>query len=373
MGRKQAQERHRRRRRKEIEETGFWSGLSSRIDDGKLIPIISDAVYSDPIFDIDGDGILGVSVGEEPDEDVACLSIGEQLAQEYAYYSRFPLAEGHRMANVALFNSVTNKTDRIAAKSEYLNWLKSELLFRAEEDADVEPATIAELKDELEKPFAHVVNRLGYPKATAGQRDVLELLAQLKLPVYITTSYFDFLERALLANRVTPQTQICFWNGKPQSYIDVSHETRHHPQPSSENPIVYHLFGHEAYPDSLVLTEDDFLDYLVKLSADLGQKEPILPHYLRERLTLSSLVLLGYRPGDWDFRILFRGLIAAASNIEMLNLAIQFDDRQSRAVASTEEIRAYLERYFHPLFDVEWSSTYDFVAGLYDTWDRNRR
>jgi len=356
-----------------MEQTGFWPGLCNRIDEGRLIPIISEAVSTDLIFDIDGDGELGISADEDGEDGDAELSIREQLSKAYAYWSHYPLNDDHRLARVALYNSVTNKTDRLAAKKEYLYWLKGELLFQAKYDPDADQETVEELADDLDKPLSHLVNRLAYPKAISGRSDPLDLLAKLKLPIYITTSYFDFLERALKANKVTPRTQICFWNGKPSSYVEDSHATDHHPELSSDNPIVYHLFGYEAYPESLVLTEDDFLDFLVKLSADVGQTAPILPHYLRERLTLSSLLLLGYRPGDWDFRIMFRGLIAAASNIELLNLAIQFDPEERRDSVSTGEIKDYLNGYFKPAFDVEWDSAHGFASKLYDAWDRQRR
>lgn len=372
MGRDQAKKRRRRRKQEELEETGFWPGLCNRIDEGKLIPIISDTVYNDLIFDIDGDGILGLNA-DESQNDAAQHNIREQLAKSYAYWSNFPLKEDHRLARVSLFNSVTNKTDKLAAKKEYLHWLKSELLFQAEDDPDADEMILDELKEELDKSFTHIVNRLDYPKLPDGRSDPLDLLAKLKLPIYITTSHFDFLEQALLANRVTPRTQICFWNGNPQNYIDDTHRTEHHPKPTSENPIVYHLFGFEAYPESLVLTEDDFLDFLVKLSADFGQKKPIFPHYLRKQLALSSLVLLGYRPGDWDFRIMFRGLLATASSIERLNLAIQFDPSQRQEATSTDEVKKYLERYFKPIFDVEWDTAYGFVTKLYEMWDQKRR
>ncbi|MEM7119127.1 MAG: SIR2 family protein [Chloroflexota bacterium] len=372
MGREAVKERRRRRKREEIEEVGFWPGLCNRINEGLLIPIISDTVYNDLLFDINSNGILGLSSSQSAD-DVLQYNIREQLAKSYAYWSDFPLSEDHRLARVSLFNSVTNKTDKLAAKKEYLHWLKGELLFQAEEDADVDDLLVEELQDELDKPFTYIVKQLNYPKLAKGQNDPLDTLAKLQLSIYITTSPFEFMEQALLTNGVTPRTQICFWNGAPQAYRDEAHEIEQHPAPSRENPIVYHLFGHESYPESLVLTEDDYLDFLVKLSIGFGQKQPILPHYLRKRLALSSLVLLGYRPGDWDFRIMFRGLLAPSSSVERFNLAIQFDPAQRPNATSTDEIKEYLKRYFNPIFDVEWDTTHAFVAKLYEMWDKQRR
>ena len=36
-------------------------------------------------------------------------------------------------------------------------------------------------------------------------------------------------------------------------------------EPSIERPLVYHLYGLDKYPESMALTEDDFLDLLDKL------------------------------------------------------------------------------------------------------------
>ena len=42
-------------------------------------------------------------------------------------------------------------------------------------------------------------------------------------------------------------------------------------KPSPQTPVVYHLHGHRSVIDSLVLTEDDYLDYLVNMSAAFGR------------------------------------------------------------------------------------------------------
>jgi hypothetical protein len=52
-----------------------------------------------------------------------------------------------------------------------------------------------------------------------------------------------------------------------------------------------------------VLTEDDYLDFLVKVSWD----NTVIPPRIAEALTDSSLLLLGYHLQDWDFRVMFRG------------------------------------------------------------------
>ena len=65
-------------------------------------------------------------------------------------------------------------------------------------------------------------------------------------------------------------------------------------QPSKEQPLVYHLHGFDQYPESLVLTEDDYLEFLVAISSDKGRNTDPVPKPVREALVESSLLLLGH-------------------------------------------------------------------------------
>jgi hypothetical protein len=56
-----------------------------------------------------------------------------------------------------------------------------------------------------------------------------------------------------------------------------------------------------------VLTEDDYLDFLVNIS----RQQDLLPPRIQEVLTGASLLFIGYRLADWDFRVLFRGLVTS--------------------------------------------------------------
>jgi hypothetical protein len=366
----------RRREAQQEEQAAFWPELCRRIDAGQLIPIIGSSVFFEQIFDIDGDGILGVSPDEENPHG---WSIEEQLADVWAEEIGFPMTERQRLAQVALYNRVIRSRDDRGAKVAYLNWLKDVLLILAEDDPQVDPETVGEQRDEIKQStFTYIAAELGYPRPVAGQPDALARLAHLKLPIYITTSYFDFLERIIIEDGRMPRTQICFWSGEPLRYVQESHRTDYDFEPSPEKPLVYHLFGHEAYPESLVLTEDDYLDFLAKIAQDTDQEAPLLPWYLRQALTQSSLLLLGYRPHDWDFRIVFRGLInTIPSSLRMVNLTVQIDPANQQWVVAADDIRRYLEDYFQEKekrlnFAVEYGTTGDFVARLWEAFDQWR-
>ncbi len=363
MSRLKARAAKRRKQSQDTEQAGFWPELCRRIDVGQVIPIIGNSVFNELIFDLGDD-----------DETLYSRSIEERLTDVWAEEIQYPLPEQHWLPRVALFDRVINSTDDRASKVRYLNWLKDTLLFLAEDDNTIDEETIDELRDDLDQQsFSDIAVELGYPRS--GKNNSLQQLAELKLPIYITTSPFDFLERALKANHRNPRTQICFWSEEPTTYLDETHKMDYDFKPTAENPMVFHLFGLETYPESMVLNEDDYLDFLAIISKDIKQKNPLIPVYLRKAITKSSLILLGYRLRNWDFRVMFRGLInATPSSLRRFNLAIQLEPHQKIPAVSAEQIRKYLEKYFVDSdFTVEWSTPHEFVATLWKEWNRWRQ
>ena len=68
--------------------------------------------------------------------------------------------------------------------------------------------------------------------------------------------------------------------------------------PDVERPLVFHVFGNVDSPDSLVLTEDDYLGHLVAVT----EAKALIPLAVRRSLADSSLLLLGLGLEDWDAR-----------------------------------------------------------------------
>jgi len=365
-----------RRRRTRIRERksqdSYWTDLNLRIKDGEVIPVISNSVRNDRIFDIGYDYNAGLA---KEDPHVGELTIDEELAEEWAEEIRYPMPDKRQLARVAVYNRIESDDDE-QAKRKYLRFLKEYMLDIAEDDEDVS-GLVGELRDQMHTlSFSEIACQLDYPRfEDVHAEDPLRLLARLPLAVYVTTSYYDFLERALQAESRTPRTQICFLFGEP---MDVA--PKHRPDPdivlTPKEPLVYHLHGFERYPESLVLSEDDYLDFLARVSEESrDSKAPFIPLYLSAALAESSLILLGYRLHDWDFRVLFRGLIKAKHDaLRKFSLAIQLDPVEQRGVVNAHEARNYLEKYFEPSkFRVEWDNTDDFIRKLYRKWDEWRK
>ena len=378
----------------------LWSDLHNLIVDGeqRLIPIISNAFMNNRIFDIDLNGRLGSQAPDEAVKEDDLLAIDEQLAQEWAKYIKYPLAENplqiSRVSQYRLVSRYANASGQ--AKREYLTFLKvflieiaaNDEILNEDEEYEASAAFVDDLFESLHKlslsdkatrlkdySFSDLALRFGYPRFTAEQQNPLHLLAQLPLPLYITTSHHDFLERALSQIGKHPRVQVCNWKENIDSIEPFWFAPQDAPndepagEPEVQTPLVYHLYGLEQYPSSLVLTEDDYMEFLVQVS----KKPKTIPEFLRRRMTESSLLLLGYRLRGWDFRILFQSLIKELRETEAVNFAIQLDPRttdfgpkKQPQAKILNQARQYLEAaYFEPSkFRVEWKDSSQFVQEL---------
>ncbi|HUM70249.1 MAG TPA: SIR2 family protein, partial [Chloroflexota bacterium] len=368
----------------------FFEQRCRAIHRQQLIPIIGDTIRLAHIFDANagpntnGDESVGVQTlvvdeleGEGASNghsDLARLSVTEELAQYWAQEISYPLADRYRIARVAQFH-ILEQENSVTAKEDYLSFLKSLLLEIArdiaQEDGDREElAYIDQLKNEPALTFSDIVAELDYPQFPPGKEDPLRVLARLPLKIYLTTSYYNSVERELEAAGKYPKSRLCFWNGRPPN-LSKEHEPDPNYTPDVNNPVVYHLFGMEQYPQSLVLSEDDYLDFLWTLARDLpgDSGERIIPPYLQAELNNSSLLLLGFRLGDWDLRVLFRGLLSSGPGLVQRRLpgtAIQIEVGSQPLVEDEEKAAAYLKEYFKQArLDVRYGDSDQFVTDLW--------
>lgn len=207
------------------------------------------------------------------------------------------------------------------------------------------------------------MSRLGPPNF-GDPKEPHAVLADMPLPLYITTNYDDFMTLALRDRRRDPRQEICKWNRSYQvlrepapMWDDKSY------QPTPANPIVFHLHGRLGMPESLVLTEDDYLDFLVTLS----ERPDTLPHQIRGALSSSSLVFVGYSLADWDFRVLHRGLVVRGDpSLRRVSVTVQ--------LKQTREAEEYLDSYFKRIdVSVYWGDAQTFAADLRERWESFRR
>jgi hypothetical protein len=173
----------------------------------------------------------------------------------------------------------------------------------------------------------------------------------------MTTNYDDFMVQALRSRNKDPRQELCRWNKyiKHQQSVFASGTGF---DPTSAHPVVFHLHGHSGVPESLVLAEGDYLDFLVNISRD----GDLLPPRIQRALTGASPLFIGYSLEDWSFRVLFRGLVTSTeSSLRRISITVQ--------LPSPRASQEYLDKYFRKIdVRVYWGTAREFAAELGQRW-----
>jgi hypothetical protein len=284
-----------------------WSLLLDRIQSGKCTPFLG----------------AGVNYG--------FLPTGTQIAQNWAKQGNYPLRDGTEsdLSRVAQF---------LATKPYDAMWPKGKI--------------VSEFKANAKKQdFSATDNPLG-------------VLAGLPLPIFITTNYDDYLFQALIAKGKKPKRELCRWNSKLDNVGSVFDKKSY--VPTKDEPVVFHVHGHQDVPESLVLTEDDYLEFLVSLSK---RSKELLAGRIQEALAGTSLLFVGYRLADWDLRVLLHGLLTATEkSLRSASVSVQLPP--DLPPEQLENAVGYLERYFDTL-DIRlfWGKATDFAKKLGEMWN----
>jgi hypothetical protein len=306
--------------------------IVDQIRERRAVPIISNQVHNDLVLDGNAD-----------------LAIG------FARHNNLELSDPRKLAELTQFISTIAGTDaELSVKRQYLEYCRQRLLEMARKDPDL----VDQVDDVAREPnVSKVAAAFGYPQYGDPTQDPLLILARLELPVYLTTSYHDFMERALIRNKKRPLSLYCPWqrgdriqgtNAVPEDYT-----------PTPEEPLVYHLHGIDTDSESLVLTEDDYLAYLVAVTSERGRSTDPIADCVRKALSGSSLILLGYDLSAWDFRTLMWGLIKGRPRERKSVCVLQLDPGAAEA--------GYLKKYLDKVnFKVEWGDLRTYARGLED-------
>lgn len=196
--------------------------------------------------------------------------------------------------------------------------------------------------------------------------EIHRVLAKLPLPTYMTTNYDDFMKQALEIENRAPRREICQWN-KLLDYEDSVFAKDPDYNPTVANPLVFHLHGHNGMAESLVLTEDDYLDFLVRISED----KELINKRIRKEFVKTSLLFLGYRLADTDFRVLFRSLVGyLGKNAEKAHVSVQLNPMGEKVSPEKQKsAQTYLDNYFRDLkIQVFWGTCEEFAIELSKRW-----
>ncbi len=314
----------------------FWPFLLENVDLGRVTAFLGPRVT---------EGLL-------PNRE----SVAESLAEKYGY----PLPDRHSLVRVAQFMAVK---DPALLRSDYVRTLQRSL-FRflditptKQQKRELRTASLSETAEAVK--WAERVLEV-------QENEIHHQLAALGLPLYVTTNVDNFMFEALKQQPdVSPRRVGLRWEqpeaGTPQYVIS--------PEPSTKEPVVLHLNGHDGDAEQmrrLVLSEDDYLEHFVRLSRD---QEVILPMNVLGMLAEHSFLFLGYRLDDWELRVILQGLtkqIAETSRDRKTHVGVQLELEEQ---LTSEEAMSYLRRYMQEFnVDIYWGSTSQFVNELQNRW-----
>jgi len=291
------------------------------------------------------------------------LGTQREIAQRWAEAYHYPMAPHEResLPQVAQYLTV-NQYPR-APYDELEEYLQSEVKQRYKDD----------LPDDTGKMnLEQLVEIVSTKMRQNNPYEPHEVLAKLSLPIYITTNPGNQMAAALKEAGKDPQVVLCPWNEYVEQVETVyTREPDYFPTP--ERPLVYHLFGRLDEPDSVVLTEDDYFDFLIGVT---GNKE-LIPSAVRRVLADTALLFLGFQMDEWNFRVLFRSILSqqgGSRRDRYAHIAAQIEPEEGR-ILEPERARRYLENYFSKGADISlyWGSPVDFIKELLDHWDGNSR
>ncbi len=310
-----------------------WPALLRHVKDGHCTPIL-------------GPGLTESLIGSR-----------REIARRWAETYNFPMASHacEDLPQVSQYLAVNQ--DRMFPRSELAEYLRKSILERYGH-------TLPE--DAQAHSLGTLISAVGAQAREHNPAEPHRVLAQLPLPVYITAEPHNLVTDALREAGKDPQIALCPWNlDVAQIYAggDVEPPSR----PSVERPLIYHLFGHLREPNSIVLTEDNYFDYLIGVT----RNKDLIPPLLRRASTDTALLFLGFRMDAWDFRVLFRSIMSQEGGWRRslyAHVAVQIDPEEGR-ILEPERARRYLESYFRDAdISIYWGSVEDFARELLERW-----
>jgi hypothetical protein len=327
------------------EATKSWKGIDAAVLQKTFIPV------------------LGPELGEE------IFRGTQEWADSLARKSGFPLGshESSDLAKVTQFITVTDSFNEACQAVEVESTLSLRRWLGLEPpgsssaqdhpmDARAEQALLDARRQLLDQAVV---------RCQADPDSPYRILSNLPASIYLNASYQTLLSDVLKANGKSPEVIAVPWLGG-----DVIQAPKP-ADPAPPTPLVYHVFGHFEDRDTLVLTEDNFFDYLITATRE-NLLEPV-----SGPLLANSLLFLGFRLDDWRFRVLFR-MILGYGGAALLkgkgkrpHVGVQVNPEE-QSVADVKRARDYMESYFGaansdaPRISIYWGSATDFLKQLRD-------
>ncbi|MGE5154023.1 MAG: CHAT domain-containing protein [Bdellovibrio bacteriovorus] len=335
----------------QVEGPGFdrWDALVSDIENDQCVPVL-------------GPGLVESALGSR-----------REMARAWAERYEFPLAPRDRddLAQVAQYLAYRQ------SKNLAINELRRLLVVHMRNTYRGELQEIgARLgRDLLDQPINkgicnELILQIGEVQRRRDPHDVHRLLAQLPVRVFITANRDNLLGDALREAGRSPRVLLCNWILRNDAPVPIGPSLPDGWEPSIAEPLVFHVFGHLDYPQSLVLTEDDYFDFLIAVTRNEMLNKVSIPGAITNALASSGLLLLGFQADDWDFRVLFRGVLRQPGSPlgdMCTRVAVQMSPTEGQII-DPDRASKYLQSYFQNAGKIAtfWGSAEAFMRTLHE-------
>jgi|SRR5581483_8835800 len=245
-------------------------------------------------------------------------------------------------------------------------WVKSDgYPFTSGRSLDRVAQYVATVRD-VQVPKLRIVEkfrslRITRPFDPSDEAHTLNRLAKLRQPIYLTTNYDDYLVAALTNEfNAGPEVACCDWylpRDKRRRFKGLA--------PTADKPLVYHLHGRYQDPPSMVLTEDDYLDFLTQVIDD----KRLLPPAVDGAFGNSMFLFIGYGLTDLNFRVLFKKLAMYRAANAYTHVAVQLEPGDTQATNEMKLRQAvYLSKLYKDFLKVKlfWATAAEFMRELTD-------
>lgn len=348
----------------------YASGFSGDKPVDKVWSDLLDNLRSEQCTPIIGPGLTESLLGSR-----------REIARRWAETYSFPMADYHREDLPQVAQYVATAYQPIKPINDFLAYLWHAVIERygmeLGDSVDKKPPRNA---GQLGPALSELISAVGKLQREKDPAEPHRVLAELKLPIYITTNPSNLLSDALTAAGREPRVEYCRWKSD-LAQLPMIYDDDPGYRPTVEKPLVFHLFGRLQESNSLVLTEDDYFDYLIGITK-ANKEDPVgkrkgMPGPVKTALVHSSLLFLGFHLEDWNFRILFRSILKqeGIGGLEYFkHLAVQIDPEEGR-IRDPERARSYLKEYFSKQKPIDtsiyWGSSEDFLRELHEQWQRS--
>jgi hypothetical protein len=327
-----------------------WDTLLNRVAEKRCTPIL-------------GPGVVEALIGTT-----------RRMARRWAQTNDYPLAEHARDEICQVAQYLATRPDTRFPYDQLVQSQREAILDRHRDDLpeELRQAKVARLTE--------LIAQVGRLQRQRDRYEPHRVLAGMPYRIYLTANPDNLLAEALKEAGKDPVVRICPWNDRIAS--DES-AYLYEDDPDESRPLVYHLFGRIDDVESLVLTVDDYFDYLIGST----RNRDLIPEPVRAAQSDSMLLFLGFSMDHWNFRALVRSLSQDVEadapkhpgrrriprrRTSYSHVGAQLDPEDGR-FDNPRGAREFLEKTFRireGAVNIYWGGVRDFIRELADRWDR---